>query len=78
MQKGGLVNILVSLVALLFLALVYAAVRLEQSRRSGRTQILAFIIIPVVLILLSLIITDARFSKLRPFIIQKYIVVRMG
>ena len=71
-------HIFVPLVALLFLALVYAAVRLEQSRKCGRTQILAFIIIPLVLIILSLIITDGRFSKQRVFPIQKLIVLRLG
>lgn len=68
----------VPLFALLFIALVYAAVRLEQSRRSGRTRILAFIVIPIFIIILSLIITDGRFSKTRTFSIQKYIVLRSG
>lgn len=71
-------NILVPLGALLFLSVVYAAVRLEQSRKSGRTQILAFIIIPLVLVILSLIITDGRLSKARIFTNQKFIVLRPG
>jgi hypothetical protein len=72
------VNIIVPLGALLFLALVYAVVRLEKSGKSGRSQILAFIIIPLVFIMLSLIITDGRFSKTRTFTIQKFIVLRSG
>ena len=71
-------NIIVPLGALLFLALVYAGVRLEKSGKSGRSQILAFIIIPLVFIMLSLIITDGRFSKTRTFTIQKFIVLRSG
>ncbi|HRR40694.1 MAG TPA: hypothetical protein P5244_05605 [Syntrophales bacterium] len=71
-------NILVPLGVLLFLALVYAAVRLEQSRRKGGTRILAFIVLPIVLIILSLMITDGRFTKFRAFTIQKFIVVRTG
>ncbi len=71
-------NTFVPLFALLFIALVYAAVRLEQSKRSGRTRILAFIVIPIVLIILSLIITDGRLSKQRTFKIQNFIVFRSG
>jgi len=71
-------NIIVPLGALLFLALVYAIVRLQQSRQSGRTQILAFIVIPLVLIILSLMITDGRLSKTRIFTIQKFTVFRPG
>ena len=77
-KKEDLVNTLVPLLALLFIALVYAAVRVEQSRRTGRTKILAFIVIPIVLIVLSLIITDGRFYKQRTFKIQNFIVLRSG